>query len=119
MPAVEETLEGVATLGAAEPPARQDTDTPRGEAIGGIRAQALMELAAASSRRTAGVAPEAEGTLEGVATLGAAEPPAREDTGTSRGDAPEVTVSTRPEALRELEAPAPPTIMIKTPTSLS
>ena len=119
MPAVEETLEGVATLGAAEPPARQDTDTPRGEAIGGIRAQALMELAAASSRRTAGVAPEAEGTLEGVATLGAAEPPARGDTATPRAEATEAIGDKRAETFTQPAASAFRRTTDRAPTSLS
>ena len=58
---------------------------------GGTRPQVLTELAAAAPRRTTGRAPDAKETLEGVAMLGAAEPPAREDTGTSREEATEAT----------------------------
>ena len=51
--------------------------------------------------------PETEETLGEVATLGAAEPPAREVTGTPRAVAAEGTVDTRAEALSEPTAPAP------------
>ena len=57
-------------------------------------------------------------TLEGVATLGLAEPP-REVMGTSRGEATEVAGSTRAGAPTELAAPALAMIAEKTLTSLS
>ena len=84
-PEAEETREGVATLGSAEPSAREDTGTPRGEvteATGSGRAQVLTEMAAPAPRRRADRVTKAEETLEEVATLGAAEPPARGVTGT-------------------------------------
>ena len=53
--AEEETLEGVATLGPTEPPEREDTATPRGEAteaIGGTRGEAPTKLQLLGGRWT-------------------------------------------------------------------
>ena len=124
----EEALEVAATLGTAEPPARGagargDTTTHRAEATEateGMRTEALTELAAPAPPRTADRVPDAEEeTLEGVATLGAAEPPARGDTATPRAEATEATGGTRTEALAESAAPAPRRTMYRGPTSLS
>ena len=79
--------------------------------------RALTELAAAAPRRTADRV-----TLDEVATLGAAEPPEREATGTSRGEVTEAAGKTRAKAPTELTDPAPPAprrTTERTPTSLS
>ena len=62
---------------------------------------------------------KAEETLEEVATLGAAEPPARGVTGTPRAVATEATGGTHAEALSEPEASAPRRMTERTLTSLS
>ena len=63
-------MEVVETLGAAEPRARGTgargaAATPQAEGTGNTRAQALMELAAAAPRRTAGRVQVVKETLEG------------------------------------------------------
>ena len=124
----EEALEVAATLGTAEPPARGagargDTTTHRAEATEateGMRTEALTELAAPAPPRTADRVPDAEEeTLEGVATLGAAEPPARGDTATPRAEATEAIGDKRAETFTQPAASAFRRTTDRAPTSLS
>ena len=96
------------------------TEAPTGTQVGEV---APVEAAAGIVAPTA--APEAEEeALEVVATLGAAEPPARGTAGmgdvtTPQATATEATGDTRTEAPTELAAPAPRRTAARVPMSLS